>query len=225
MKLLVIEDEPKVAAFLKQGLEESGFEVDVVYDGEMGRKFALSNDYDLILLDLIIPYINGIDLCKQIRDFKQEVPILMITALGTTDDKLTGFDAGADDYLVKPFDFKELLARINALTKRSRNVFQTSNILKVSGVELDLKTRTVTRDKMKIELTAKEMSLLELFMRNYGRVITRAEIGEKVWEVTFDRGTNIIEVYINVLRKKIDKDFPVKLIHTRVGVGYYFKEE
>ena len=225
MKLLVIEDEPKVAAFMKQGLEESGFEVDLVYDGEMGRKFAFDHDYDLILLDLIIPYINGIDLCRQIRERKPDVPVLMITALGATDDKLTGFDAGADDYLVKPFDFKELIARINALTKRRSGVFQTSNILKVAGVDLNLNTRSVKRGSHKIELTTKEMALLELLMRNYGRVLSRAEIAESVWEITFDRGTNIVDVYINILRKKIDKDFDLKLIQTRIGYGYLFNEE
>ncbi len=225
MKLLVIEDEPKVASFLKQGLEEHGFELDLVYDGEMGRKFAFDNDYDLILLDIIIPYIHGIDLCRQIREKKPDVPILMMTALGRTEDKLTGFEAGADDYLVKPFDFNELLARINALIRRRTGISQTSNVLKVEDVELNLNTRIAIRGNSKIELTAKELALLELLMRNYGKVLSRAEIAEKVWEINFDRGTNVVDVYINILRKKIDKGFPVKLIHTRVGLGYIFNKE
>src|ERR1035438_3287810 len=169
MKFLVVEDEPKVAAFLKQGLEEKGFEIDLVYDGQMGRKFAFGNDYDLIILDLILPFIHGIDLCRQIRERKPDVPILMITALGTTNDKLTGFEAGADDYLVKPFIFKELIARINVLTRRRSGLSQYSGKLKIAELELNLDTKSAVRNNQKIELTAKEFALLEFFMRNYGR--------------------------------------------------------
>jgi len=225
MKLLVIEDEPKVAAFLKQGLEEKGFEIDLVFDGQLGRKFAFENEYDLIILDLVIPYIHGLDLCKQIRERNPDVPVLMITALGTTNDKLAGFDAGADDYLVKPFVFNELLARINVLTRRRTGILQTSGKLKVAGIELNMDDKSAMRNNKKIDLTSKEFALLEFFMRNYGRVLSRGEIAEKVWETTFDMGSNIVDVYVNILRKKIDKAFSVKLIQTRIGLGYMFKEE
>ncbi len=225
MKLLIVEDEPKVAAFLNQGLSEQGFDTDVVYDGQMGLKMAQRNEYDIILLDVIVPYINGIELCKSIKETKPNVPIIMLTALGTTDDKLTGFDAGVDDYLVKPFEFKELLARIRALLKRSGGQQLASNKLRVADLELDLDKKRASRDGKVIELTAKEFSLLEYLMRNRGRVVSRAEIAEHVWEVTFDTGTNVVDVYVNLLRKKVDKDFDVKLIQTRIGSGYILSEE
>jgi DNA-binding response OmpR family regulator len=224
MKILIIEDEPKVASFIKQGLEEQGHTTDVVYDGQMGKSFASRNLYDLILLDIIIPYINGIELCSQIKAEKPNVPILMLTALGTTADKISGFDAGADDYLVKPFEFAELLARIKALTKRVTNVAESGNTLKVADIELDLNKKLARRQDQTIELTAKEFALLEYFMRNKGRVLSRADIAEKVWDITFDTGTNIVDVYVNILRKKIDKNFQHKLIHTRIGMGYLFND-
>jgi heavy metal response regulator len=224
-KILVVEDEPKVASFLKQGLEEQGFEVDVVYDGQMGKKFASKNQYEVIILDVIIPYINGIELCRQIRESQKQVPILMLTALGTVEDKLVGFDAGADDYLVKPFEFKELIARIRALSKRASGVNITSTNIKVLDLELDIDKKQAKRGNKVIELTAKEFSLLEFFMRNKGRVLSRAEISEKVWDIHFDTGTNVVDVYVNILRKKIDRDFDNKLIHTRFGLGYVFNEQ
>lgn len=224
MKILIIEDEPKVASFLRQGLEEQDYEVEVVFDGQMGKKYGTRNHYDLILLDIVIPYINGIELCKQIKEVKPTTPILMLTALGTTEDKVTGFDAGADDYLVKPFEFKELLARIRALTKRHSGINETSNKLKVIDLELDLDKKVAIRGDKTIELTAKEFALLEYFMRNKGRVLSRADIAEKVWDINFDTGTNVVDVYVNILRKKIDRDFPDKLIHTRIGMGYMFNE-
>ncbi len=222
MKILVIEDEPKVAAFLEKGLEENGYDVDVAYDGQMGEKLAKKEGVELIILDIIIPYVNGIELCKKIREKNIQVPILMLTALGTTDDKIEGFDAGADDYLVKPFEFKELLARIKALTKRSSGVVQGTNTLKIADLELDLNKKLAKRSAKLIELTAKEYSLLEYFMRNKGKVVTRADISEKVWDINFDTGTNVVDVYVNILRKKIDKDYTPKLIHTRIGLGYIF---
>lgn len=225
MKILIVEDEPKVASFLKQGLEEQGYEVEVVFDGQMGKKFALQNHYDLILLDIVIPYINGIELCKQIKEVKTTVPILMLTALGTTEDKVSGFDAGADDYLVKPFEFRELLARVRALTKRVMNASHLSNKIKVADLELDLVKKLARRGDKTIELTAKEFGLLEYFMRNKGKVVSRVDIVEKVWDLNFDTGTNIVDVYVNILRKKIDKDFANKLINTRIGIGYIFNEE
>ena len=224
IKILVVEDEPKVASFLKEGLEEQLYEVDVAYDGEMGRALALKNKYDVIILDLIIPYINGIDLCKEIRNGNSASMILMLTALGTTEEKVKGFNAGADDYLVKPFEFNELLARIKALTKRRSGIIQPSNTLQVADLVLDLNKKIAMRNNREIELTAKEFNLLEFLIRNKNRVVSRVEIAEQVWNITFDTGTNIIDVYVNYLRKKVDKDFPVKLIHTHIGMGYILKE-
>ncbi len=227
MNILVVEDEQKVAAFIKNGLEEQGYAVDIAYDGYTGEKLALNRDYQLILLDVIIPVINGVDLCKKIKDSKPEVPVMMLTALGTTDDKLSGFDSGADDYLVKPFEFKELVARIKALTKRShttKTMSSVPNILTVGDLQLDTDRKVAIRGGKTISLTAKEFSLLEYLMKNKGRVISRPDIAEHVWDVTFDTGTNVVEVYVNILRKKIDRDFPAKLIQTRIGLGYVIQE-
>ena len=206
MKILIIEDEPRVASFIKQGLEEFGYETEVVFDGQMGKEFAIANHYDLLLLDIVIPYINGIELCKQIKEVKPTLPILMLTALGTTEDKVAGFDAGADDYLVKPFEFRELISHIKALTKRTSNIHEASNKLKVADLELDMDKKMAIRSGKKIELTAKEFGLLEYFFRNKGRVVSRVDIAEKVWDITFDTGTNVVDVYVNILRKKIDKE-------------------
>jgi DNA-binding response OmpR family regulator len=224
MKILVIEDEPKVAAFLKQGLEEQAFDVTVAYDGFFGKKMALDNYYDVIILDLLIPYINGIDLCKQLRAEGLKSPILVLSALGSIDDKVLGLEAGADDYLVKPFEFRELVARIHALSNRYTDNLQDQKVLKLADLELDLYKKVVRRGGKSIDLTAKEFSLLEYLLRNKNRVISRVEISEKVWEVSFDTGTNIIDVYINFLRKKVDRNFGVKLIYTMVGMGYIMKE-
>jgi DNA-binding response OmpR family regulator len=228
MNILVIEDEQKVAAFLKSGLEEKGYKVDLAYDGYTGEKLVHNNDYQLILLDVIIPHTNGIELCKKIKAVQPGIPVLMLTALGTTDDKVTGFDAGADDYLVKPFEFAELLARVKVLTRRGQQ--QTHDqvmptILHVADLQLDLNKKIAIRGNKTISLTAKEFALLEFLMRSKGRVVSRPEIAEKVWEITFDTGTNVVDVYVNILRKKIDKDFPAKLIHTRIGLGYVMQEE
>ena len=226
MNILVVEDEQKVAAFLKSGLAEHGFTIDLAYDGYTGEKLAIGKEYQLVILDVIIPMINGIELCKKLKALKPEIPILMLTALGTTDDKVAGFDSGADDYLVKPFEFKELVARIKALTKRSllQQTPHTPNLLRVGDLELDVDRKLATRGGKVISLTAKEFLLLEFLMRNKGRVLSRPAIAEHVWEVTFDTGTNVVEVYVNILRKKIDKDFPVKLIQTRIGLGYVIQE-
>jgi DNA-binding response OmpR family regulator len=226
MKLLVIEDEQKVAAFLKEGLEEQGYDVNLAYDGYTGEKLALANTYQIILLDVIIPVVNGLELCKKLKAAKPTTPILMLTALGTTDDKVTGLDAGADDYLQKPFEFKELLARIKALTRRARHdAEEKTNMLTVGDLRLDLDKKVALRGDRTIALTAKEFALLEYLMRNKGRVLSRPDIAEKVWEVTFDTGTNVVEVYMNILRKKVDRDFPTKLLHTRIGLGYVVQEE
>lgn len=226
MQILVIEDEQRVAELIQKGLTELGFQVTLAYDGDMGKKLALSKSFDLILMDLILPKINGIDLCKEIRLNFPNIPIIMLTALGTTDDKVEGFDAGANDYLVKPFDFRELHARIRALIKRnpaSNNTFSQGFILRFADLEMNLETKLVQRNNEPVNLTPKEFRLLEYMMRNSERVLSRTEIAEKVWD-TFDSGTNFIDVYINYLRKKIDKNHAVKLIHTKPGMGFIFKE-
>jgi two-component system copper resistance phosphate regulon response regulator CusR len=223
MKILVIEDEVKTLQLIKQGLEEQQWEVDVAYDGLMGFKLATREEYTLIISDIILPGINGLDLCRQLRVANVTTPILLLTALGTTDDKIFGLDAGADDYLVKPFEFRELLARIRALTRRNSRSTNTENVLKIGDLSMDLNTKSVLRAGKEIALTAKEFVLLEYFLRHQGRVISKVELAEKIWDVTFDTGTNVIEVYMNFLRKKIDKDFPTKLLHTQIGMGYVLK--
>ena len=225
MKLLIVEDEPKTLQAIQQGLEESQFEVDIAYDGLIAKRLALKNNYAAIITDLILPGLNGYELCRQLRAEGITTPILMLTALGETDDKIMGFDAGADQYLTKPFQFTELLARVRALTKRGTQVSMTAQTLRYGGIEMDLDAKTVRRDGKPIELTAREFALLEFLMRNQGRVLSKPTIAEHVWDINFDTGTNVVEVYINYLRKKIDRDFPNKLIHTQFGMGYMFKEE
>jgi DNA-binding response OmpR family regulator len=225
MKILVVEDEPKLASFVKKGLEEQSCEVDVAYDGQVGRTMALNNLYDVIVMDINLPKMNGFDVVQSIRHEKNRTPVLMLTAMGSVDDKLTGFEAGADDYLVKPFEFRELMARLRALTKRNSDAGMQTNILRVADLELDLNEKIARRGNKRIELTAKEFGLLDYLMRNRGRVVSRVDIAEKVWDIHFDTGTNVIDVYVNFLRKKIDKDFPTKLIHTVIGMGYMLKEE
>ncbi len=178
MTILLVEDETKVVEFIRNGLEEQGFEIEVAYDGQMGERLALKGKFDLIILDVILPYMNGYELCKRIREKGQQVPVLMLTALGTTEDKISGFDAGADDYLVKPFEFAELLARIKALTKRASGLVYTSHKIKIADLELDLEKKIARRGDKLIELTAKEFSLLEYLMKNKGKVISRPEIAE-----------------------------------------------
>lgn len=224
MKILLVEDEIKVASFVQKGLEEQNHQVEVAHDGETGRKMGLNNVYDLIILDVNLPILNGLEVCRQIRLQKKELPILMLTALGTIDDKVSGLERGADDYLVKPFSFKELLARINALTRRSSSVLK-KEVLKIADLEMDLASKTVKRAEQNVKLTAREFLLLELFIRNKNVVLSRAEIAEKIWNIDFDTGTNVIDVYVNYLRNKIDKNFSPKLIHTVVGMGYVLKEE
>ena len=223
MKILLIEDEPKVAAFIKKGLEEQLNSVTVAYDGNMGVKLALEQEYELILLDVILPYVDGIEVCRQVRKFKREVPILMLTALGTVDDKVRGLEMGADDYLTKPFHFEELLARIRALDRR-RSMVLPGTVYKVGDLEMDSYRKTVTRAGKVILLTAKEFTLLEVLMANKNRVLSRIAIAESVWGISFNRGTNLIDVYINYVRQKVDKGYDKQLIHTVVGMGYIIKE-
>ena len=225
MKLLVVEDEPKTLQAIQQGLEESQFEVEVAYDGLIAKRLALKNNYAAIITDLVLPGLNGYELCRQLRAEGLTTPILMLTALGETEDKVMGFDAGADQYLTKPFQFSELLARVRALTKRGTQVAMTAQMLRYGGVEMNLDAKSVTRDGKPIDLTAREFALLEFLMRNQGRVLSKPTIAEHVWDINFDTGTNVVEVYINYLRKKIDRAFPKKLIHTQFGMGYTFKEE
>ena len=223
MNILLAEDEQKVADFIKKGLKEQLYNVEVAYGGLMAEKLALENEYDLIILDLILPGINGLELCKRIRRFKTDLPILMLTALGTTKDKVMGLEAGADDYLVKPFQFEELLARIKALSRR-RMLISPGVIFKMADLEVDSYKKMVWRSGRQIILTAKEFSLLELLIANKNRVLSRSYIAEAIWGINYDRGTNLIDVYINYLRTKIDKGFDHPLIHTVIGMGYVLKD-
>lgn len=226
IKILLIEDEKKIADTLSKGLKELNYHVETAYDGNIGMRLFESGSFDMIITDINLPGINGYDVCKAIRSRNRHIPIIMLTALSATDDKIEGFDAGADDYLVKPFAFKELLARIRALLKRTMNQqLPAGNILTVADLELDVDSKEVTRAGKSISLTAKEFQLLEYFMRNRNRVVSRADIAERVWELDFDTKTNVIDVYVNFLRKKIDKEFEPKLIHTQVGMGYMMKEK
>jgi len=225
IKILLVEDEKKIADSLKKGLEEQGFFVMAAYDGAMGEKFFTNYNFDLVILDINLPDINGYTLSRIIRQSKQNIPILMLTALGTVEDKIEGFEAGADDYLVKPFAFKELLARIKSLLRRTVTNLSTTQTLRVADLEINMDSKEVTRAGNKIALTAKEFQLLEYLVRNKNKVVSRADIAGKVWDIGFDTGTNVIDVYINFLRKKIDKDYPAKLIHTQIGMGYILKEE
>ncbi|MGC4103473.1 response regulator transcription factor [Ferruginibacter sp.] len=226
IKILLIEDEKKIADTLSKGLTELDYHVEKAYDGKIGLRLYESGSFNLIITDINLPGINGYELTKSIRSRNQHIPIIMLTALNATDDKIEGFDAGADDYLVKPFEFKELLVRIRALLKRTLNQqFPAGNVLKVANLELNVDSKEVTRDGHIIYLTAKEFQLLEYFMRNRSRLVSRADIAEKVWDLDFDTKTNVIDVYVNFLRKKIDKDYEPKLIHTQVGMGYIMKEK
>lgn len=227
MQILVIEDEERVALPIKRGLEELGFSTTIAADGTTGMKMALSGSFDLIITDILLPGVNGIELCRSIRRELPDIPIIMLTALGTTDDKVEGFDSGANDYMVKPFDFRELYVRVRELLKRSIAAGGTTKKILLSAGNLEMNTRTmiVKRGEQEINLTRKEFKLLEYMLNNQGRVLSRTEIAENVWETTFDTGTNFVDVYINYLRKKIDKSFDKKLIHTRSGIGFILKEQ
>lgn len=222
--ILLIEDDERVASLIKRGLEEQHYIVDLALKGITGLTLALSKDYAVIIMDIMLPDKNGIEICQEVKKVRPDIPIIMLTALGTTDEKLEGFDAGADDYLVKPFDFRELHARIRVLAKRSLSSV-TPIVLRIADLELNTSTKIVKRNGKEINLTAKEFRLLQYMMENRERILSRAEIAEKVWDTTFDTGTNFIDVYINYLRKKIDKDYSIKLIHTKPGMGFIFKEE
>jgi two-component system, OmpR family, copper resistance phosphate regulon response regulator CusR len=224
IKILIVEDEPKVAGFIKKGLEESYYVAEIAYDGITGKAMALSNNYDLIILDINLPLLNGFQLCKIIRENNQQIPILMLTALGGLEEKVKGFGYGADDYLLKPFEFKELLARIWSLLKRAKYSIPLCSLIQIADLEINRDNKTISRSGKHIELSAKEYALLEFLAINKGKLFSRLELTEKVWDINFDTGTNVVDVYINFLRKKMDNNFTPKLIHTRVGLGYILKE-
>ena len=221
MRILIVEDEKKVAAFIKKGLEEETYAVDIATDGEEGLHLGEQNQYDLIILDLMLPKINGLDILSSLRAKKNGVPILLLTAKDSVEDKVKGLNLGADDYLTKPFAFSELLARIRVLLRRGK--VESKTTLEIADLTLNLVSHKVRRGDEEIELTGKEYSLLEYFMRNQEKVLTRTMIAEHVWDYNFDTFTNVIDVYVNHLRKKIDKNFPTKLLHTLRGVGYVMK--
>lgn len=219
MNILVIEDEPKLSAFVKQGLEEQGYAVDVAADGETGLAKALTGQYQVVVLDLMLPLLHGHDVCRAVRAALPTLPLLMLTAMGTTEDTVAGLEMGADDYLVKPFQFPEFLARIRALSRRATSDVREERYV-CGDCVVDATKRTVMRADRPITLTPREYALLLEFIQHQGKTYTRAELAEKVWGITFDTGTNVIDVYVNYLRNKIDKGFPTKLIQTVFGTGY-----
>lgn len=226
-KILIVEDDRRIAQNIYRGLLNEGIESLIAYDGITGKQMALAQHFDLIILDINLPGLRGTEVCKQVREYKPSVPIIMLSAYGEIEDKVDGLKKGADDYLVKPFDFRELLARIFAAFRRN-SLLQTDNVYEVfqiKDLELNVETKQVTRGGQSIDLTAREFKLLECLMRNRGRVVSKMDLAEQVWNLNFDPGTNVVEVYINYLRRKIDKDFSVKLIHTRPGLGYVMKED
>lgn len=224
VNILLVEDEKKIADTLALGLSEHQYSVSVAYDGLIGKKMFDSQSFDLVILDINLPGLNGYELCKAIRQKNERVPVIMLTALSTTEDKIEGFEAGADDYIVKPFDFKELLVRLKALLKRLHQTNLPVNMLKAADVVMNLDSKEVTRAGKLIHLTAKEFQLLEYFVKNKNKVVSRADIALNVWDIDFDTKTNVIDVYVNFLRKKLEKDFESKLIHTQVGMGYILKD-
>jgi DNA-binding response OmpR family regulator len=225
INILIVEDEQRLADILKKQMEESGFNAEIACDGYIGKQLIEKNKYNLIILDINLPLINGYDLCREIRKTNNKIPIIMLTAFGTPDNKIAGFDVGADDYVVKPFDFRELLARVNVFIRRSDANIIITEKLGLADLEMDLNTKTVTRASKRIDLTAKESLLLETFLKNKDKLLTREFIIEQVWGIEFDPSTNIIDVYVNYLRKKIDKDFEPKLIHTKFGFGFYCSDK
>lgn len=220
----MIEDEKKIADTLKMGLAENGFEVEVAYDGKIGHQLLLSRNFDLVILDINLPGMNGYELCKAIRYRNMDMLVIMLTSMSSLDDKIEGYDAGADDYLVKPFEFRELLLKIRALLKRTPGQsMPVGNFLRAADLEMNLDNKEVYRAGRRIKLTAKEFQLLEYLMRNKNRVVSRADLAINVWDVDFNTNTNVIDVYISYVRNKVDKDFEQKLIQTHVGMGYILK--
>lgn len=223
-RILIVEDEQRLAEIIQKQLQESGFLADVANDGFVGKKLIEQTEYDLVVLDINLPLLNGYELCKEIRKTNSKIPIIMLTALGTPENKLIGFEAGADDYVLKPFDYRELLARINVFLKRTSIEIPQARNLRIADFEMNLDTKTAIRAGKKIDLTSKEFALMETFLKNKGKLLSREFIIEKVWDLEFETGTNIIDVYVNYLRKKVDKNFEPKIIHTKFGFGFYCSE-
>ncbi|MBN9297900.1 MAG: response regulator transcription factor [Filimonas sp.] len=223
-RILLAEDEPKLSQVIQEELNRQGYQTDVAFDGAVAEKLFKQHSYSLVLLDINLPYKNGLALCKEFREHNKNVPIIMLTALGELQDKMDAFNLGADDYIVKPFHFDELFARIKVFLKRADAASEVGEKIAVGDMEIDMENKMVSRSGKNINLTAKEFALLVLLARNKGKVISKQEILEKVWELSFDTGTNTIEVYISFLRNKIDKPFETKLIHTKPGFGYYVRE-
>lgn len=224
-RILLVEDERKIAESLGQGLKEQHFTVDIATDGVKGRNFFERQPFDLYIIDINLPLLNGYDLCRLIRSSDENARIILLTALGSTQEKLNGFDSGADDYIVKPFDFKELLARIHALFRRSQPQPIEGRLLHADNLEMNLDKQEVVRGGVSVPLTAKEFQLLEYLVRNRNKVVSRVDIARDVWDIDWETRTNVIDVYVNFLRKKIDRDFDPKLIHTLVGRGYMLKDD
>ncbi len=225
MQLILVEDEESVSKFIKKGFEGEGYNIDIAYDGTIAKSLFHKKPYDLAILDINLPGMNGYQLCKFFKSQNPHLPVIFLTALDSIDDKVIGFESGGDDYLVKPFEFKELLLRVKALIRRSGIRLDVHGRITVADLALDTNGKVVTRSGNRIDLTAREFSLLEYLMINKGRVVSRIDIAEKVWDLNFDTSTNVIDVYINYLRKKIDKDYHQKLLHTVVGMGYTIKEK
>lgn len=225
MRVLVIEDDIWISEMLRVGLTGNQMDVSMASNGIDGLKLAKTNQYDVIITDVMMPGLSGIEVCKELRDYNHTIPIIMLTALDSTDDKIMGFESGADDYLVKPFDFRELLVRIKAVTRRKLSDDSESDQLSYSDLSMDLLKRQVFRGKKSIQLTPREFQLLEYLMRNPERVISRTELSKEVWDKHFETGTNFVDVYINYVRNKIDKEFDTKLIHTRQGMGFILEEK
>lgn len=221
----MVEDEVRIADILRVGLTENGYEVDVAYDGKLGYKLFQAKLFDLIVLDVNLPVYSGYELCKLIRSANTDIPVVMLTALSGLEDKIEGYDAGADDYIIKPFEFRELLMKIRVLLRRSGDTrIPVGSFLKAGDLQMNLETKEVSREGTPINLTAKEFQLLEYLLRNKNRVVSRADIAINVWDIDFDTNTNIIDVYINYVRTKVDKPFEKKLIQTQVGMGYVLKD-
>ncbi|OXA87343.1 response regulator transcription factor [Flavobacterium hercynium] len=226
MRILIVEDDSRIAKLISRGLEENDFETTIAYDGMQAITLLRQISFDLLITDIILPQMDGVDLCKQIRNVNQDIPVLMLSALGEIDNKMRGFDAGADDYIVKPFELRELVARIRVLLKRNSNAGKSmGSTLVYDDLTLCLDSKIVKRNEQNINLTPKEFKLLEYMLRNAERVLSRNEIAENVWKIAHDTGTNFIDVYINYLRKKIDKEFDRKLIHTRAGLGFILSKD
>ncbi|MBD1383882.1 response regulator transcription factor [Mucilaginibacter rigui] len=225
MKVLLVEDEPGLVSIVVRGLTEAGMEVSVAADGNMALEMAQTHSFDIIILDIMLPGMNGIQVCKEIRKQDDSVAILMLTALSSTENIVTGLNSGADDYLPKPFKFPELEARIRTLVRRSKAGSAPKNVISIAGLEIDTVSKTAKRNNKNIALTATEYHLLEYFAKNQNMVLSRIQILENVWDIDFNMGTNVVDVYVNYLRKKIDSGYDVKLIHTVFGMGYIFKEE